>query len=191
MKYVAIDFETASASKDSACSIGLVKMDEDGGVEDRYYSLIRPLDPVFDPFCFQIHHLDPLEILSSPTMADIWSEVKDFIGSLPLVAHNAQFDISVLRGTLASWNIEPIHNQYYCTLSLSRKLWKGQSSYKLTSLASSMGWEYDAHNALADSEVCGRLFALLCKGHIDSSEDADKFFRAVYKDRKTAFPRVI
>ena len=191
MKYVAIDFETASPDKDSACSVGLVKMDEDGGVEDRFYTLIRPLVPKFDPFCFQIHHLDPLEILKAPSMADVWDEMKAFIGPLPLVAHNAQFDISVLKGTLASWGIEPIHNEYYCTLSLSRRLWKGRPSYKLTSLASSFGWEYDAHNALSDGEICGRLFALLCKGHIYSDEDARKFFHMVYKSRKSGFPRVI
>lgn len=191
MKYVAIDFETASASKDSACSVGLVRMDEEGRVESSFYSLIRPLEPKFDPFCFQIHHLDPLDILAAPTMADIWSDMKAFIADYPLVAHNAQFDISVLKATLASWGIENLHNEYYCTLSLSRKLWKGRPSYKLTSLASSFGWEYDAHNALADSEICGRLFAALCKGHIGSDEEARRFFRMIYKDRKTGFPRSI
>ena len=73
----------------------------------------------------------------------------------------------------------------------ARKLWKGRPSYKLTSLASAFGWEYEAHNALADSEICGRLFSMLCKGHIYTDEDARRFFHMVYKSRKSAFPRTI
>lgn len=189
MKFVAIDFETASPSSDSACSVGLVRMDEEGIVEDRFYSLIRPRNPVFDPRCFAIHHLDPLSIMSAPSIADIWPDMKAFIGSLPLVAHNARFDIEVLRSSLLSWGIEPIHNEYFCTLSLSRKLWKGRRSYKLSSLADDMGWEYEAHNALADSEICGRLFARLCGEALFDEATAVRFFKRVYRDR--SYPKRI
>ncbi len=182
MRYIAIDFETASSSPDSACAIGMVKMDEEGLPLDRYYSLIQPKSPEFDPRCFAVHHLDPVSILASPTMADIYPEVKAFIGELPLVAHNARFDVSVLRSTLLSWALEPIHNEYYCTLSLARRLWKGRPSYKLTSLASSFGWEYEAHNALSDSEICGRLFSRLCGNALYDDEVAERFFSRVYRD---------
>ncbi len=191
MNYVAIDFETASHLPDSACSIGLVKMDGTGAVLDTYYSLIRPKEPQFDPICFQIHHLDPLDILASPTMKDLWEDIRAFIADYPLVAHNAPFDIKVLRSTLEAWGIPPLHNDYFCTLSLSRRLWKGQPSYKLTSLASSLGWQYDAHNALADSEICGRLFALLCNGHIGDDDEAKRFFRLVYKGERGRYPKRI
>ena len=183
MRYVAIDFETASASPESACSVGLVRMDEEGCVLDRYYSLIQPKRLDFDPRCFAIHHLDPLRIASSPTIAEIWPEMRDFIGDLPLVAHNASFDISVLRASLASWDIESIHNDYYCTLSLSRKLWKNKRSYRLTALAEEFGWTYEAHNALADSEICGRLFARLCGTALYDDETAGRFFRRIYKNK--------
>ncbi len=183
MKYVAIDFETASGSSASACSVGLVKMDEEGMTVDRFYSLIKPKEPVFDPVCFSIHHLDPLDIMAAPSIASIWPEMKSFIGSLPLVAHNAPFDIKVLRDSLASWGVEADHNDYYCTLSLARKLWKGRRSYKLTSIADDLGWVYDAHNALADSEICGRLFARLCGSALFDDEVAVRFFRRIYKDR--------
>ena len=182
MNYVAIDFETASTEKDSACSVGLVRMDEDGNAVSRYYSLIRPRVPKFDPFCFQIHHLDPLDILSAPTIADIWEDMKAFIGPLPLVAHNARFDAEVLRASLDSWGIEVPHNEYYCTLSLARRLWKGRRSYRLSALAEDLGWEYQAHNALADSEICGRLFSRLCGTALYDDETASRFFRRVYRN---------
>ena len=192
MDYCAIDFETASRYADSACSIGLVKMDAEGSLLDEYYSLIRPPVLYFDPFNTSIHHLSEEKIRKAPTMKDLWPGIRDFIGPLPLVAHNAQFDIRVLRSALGSWGLEPCHNDYYCTLSLSRRVWKGLGSYKLTALAEGFGWEYEAHNALADSIVCGRLFAKLCGEALYDEEACVKFFRKVYrKDGAKRFPRKV
>ncbi len=190
MEYCAIDFETASRWPDSACSIGLVRMDADGSVLDRFYSLICPKVPFFDSYCTAVHHLDPVDILSAPTMAEIHDDIREFIGSDPLVAHNAPFDIKVLNETLRSWNLDSVRNPYFCTLSLSRKLLKGKPSYKLTALASGFGWDYDAHNALADSEICGLLFKKLCGDVLAEDEEAKRFFRRIYKDKHNAYPRI-
>ncbi len=181
MEYVAIDFETASILRDSACSIGLVRFSEDGEKKDSFYSLIRPPVLRFDPVCTAVHHLDPCEISSSPTFSDLWGDISSFIGTSPLVAHNAQFDMGVLSHTLHSWNLECPGYRYFCTLSLSRKLWKGKPSYRLTALARELGWEYDAHNALEDALVCGRLFSRLCGDVLFSDEASERFFSRLYK----------
>ena len=190
MDYCAIDFETASKWPESACSIGLVRMDGDGEVLDRFYSLICPKEPSFDPFCTAVHHLEPADILSAPTIAEIADDIKAFIGSTPLVAHNAQFDIKVMNASLASWGIESVRNPYFCTLSLARKVMRGEPSYRLTALAAHFGWEYDAHNALADSEICGRLFKELCGDALLDDEAAAHFFHHIYRERKGRYPRI-
>ena len=192
MEYVALDFETASILRDSACSIGLVKFDSEGNIIDRYYSLICPPVLRFDDVCTSVHHLNPLDILKSPTFNEIWPEVYEFIGNRPLVAHNAQFDVGVLSHTLSSWHIKCPEYKYYCTLSLSRKLWKGKRSYRLTSLAEELGWQYDAHNALADAEICGRLFSRLCGEMLFDDKVASAFFSRIYKKgEKHRFPETI
>ena len=48
MEFTAIDFETANASRDSACAIGLVTV-KDGVIVDEYYHLIRPKIMYFNP----------------------------------------------------------------------------------------------------------------------------------------------
>lgn len=191
MQYVAIDFETASKYSDSACSIGLVRMDEEGQKLDSYYSLICPPDLIFDDACTSIHHLDPLVVAKAPTIDELWPDISTFIGTSPLVAHNAGFDIKVLRSTLARYGISPMHNDYYCTLSLSRKLWSGRPSYKLTSLAEELGWRYNAHNALEDAEICGRLFSRLCGVNLLEDEILDRFFKRIYKNADNGFPRKV
>ena len=191
MQYIAIDFETASRAMDSACSIGLVKMDEEGNAIDSYYSLIRPPVLYFDPMCVAVHHIKPSDVTDAPTFDEIWPDVKTFIGTNPLVAHNATFDIGILKSTLEHYGLEPCHNEYYCTLSLSRKLWNNKRCHKLTYLASEFGWEYDAHNALADAEICGRLFSKLCGINLTDESVLSRFFSRIYSSTASSYPKII
>ena len=192
MNYVAIDFETAACRMDSACALGLVRFDSEGTELESWYSLIRPPVLQFDDVCTQVHHLSPLDITKAPTLKELWPEIREFIKNDPLVAHNAQFDMNVLRHTLVAWDLDVPSYKYFCTLSLSRKLWKGRRSYKLTSLAEDMGWEYDAHNALADAEVCGKLFSRLCGEVLYNDDVAARFFSRIYKKgEKHVFPETL
>ena len=192
MNYVAIDFETAACRMDSACALGLVRFDSEGTELESWYSLIRPPVLQFDDVCTQVHHLSPLDITKAPTLKELWPEIREFIKNDPLVAHNAQFDMNVLRHTLVAWDLDVPSYKYFCTLSLSRTLWKGRRSYKLTSLAEDMGWEYDAHNALADAEVCGKLFSRLCGEVLYNDDVAARFFSRIYKKgEKHVFPETL
>ena len=192
MNYVAIDFETAACRMDSACALGLVRFDSEGTELESWYSLIRPPVLQFDDVCTQVHHLSPLDITKAPTLKELWPEIREFIKNDPLVAHNAQFDMNVLRHTLVAWDLDVPSYKYFCTLSLSRNLWKGRRSYKLTSLAEDMGWEYDAHNALADAEVCGKLFSRLCGEVLYNDDVAARFFSRIYKKgEKHVFPETL
>ena len=192
MNYVAIDFETAACRMDSACALGLVRFDSEGTELESWYSLIRPPVLQFDDVCTQVHHLSPLDITQAPTLKELWPEIREFIKNDPLVAHNAQFDMNVLRHTLVAWDLDVPSYKYFCTLSLSRKLWKGRRSYKLTSLAEDMGWEYDAHNALADAEVCGKLFSRLCGEVLYNDDVAARFFSRIdKKGEKHVFPETL
>lgn len=191
-EYIAIDFETASVLRDSACSIGLVKFDREGNVKDSYYSLIRPPVLRFDDVCTSVHHLNALDIAKSSTFSELWPEISSFINNSPLVAHNAQFDMGVLSHTLHSWNLECPSYKYYCTLSLSRKLWKNKDSYRLTSLAKGFGWEYDAHNALEDAMICGKLFSRLCGEALLDDQITKNFFSRIYKKgEKHIYPETL
>ncbi len=188
MQYVAIDFETASRDSCSACSIGLVRFDEEGCRLGDYYSLIKPPCAEFDPMCVAIHHLTYDDVADAPAFHAIWDDIRSFIGKSPLVAHNAQFDMNVLSSALSFYGLSVPPIEYYCTLSLSRKLWK-VPSYALTNLASGLGWTYDAHNALADAETAGRLFARLCGEYLYDDELFARFIHRLYKKSRNPFPR--
>jgi DNA polymerase-3 subunit epsilon len=157
MNFVSIYFETAKYSRESACSVGLVKY-INGKKAETFYSLIRPPSLYIRPDFTEIHGLTVDDVKDAPAFADIWeSAVKPFTGGLPLAAHNAQFDMGVLRAALEWYEIEVPELPYFCTLKLSRRTWPKLESHALTALAETFGIIYDAHNALEDAETCGKL----------------------------------
>jgi DNA polymerase-3 subunit epsilon len=155
MNFIAIDFETAKYSRESACSVGLVKF-RDGPAADTFYSLIRPPVLYIRPDFTDIHGLTVEDVRDAPGFAELWeNSLRAFIGDLPLAAHNAAFDMGVLRAVLAWYELPIPPLKYFCTLTLARAAWPELKSHALTSLGEHFGITYDAHNALEDARTCG------------------------------------
>jgi len=157
MNFVTIDFETAKHSRESACSIGMVKY-INGKEADTFYSLICPPDLYILPDFTEIHGLTVDDVEDAPIFSDLWdSKIKPFIGDFPLAAHNAGFDMGVLKAVLEWYDLVIPELSYFCTCILTRRTWPELKSHSLTFLAENFGIVYNAHNALDDAKTCGKL----------------------------------
>jgi DNA polymerase-3 subunit epsilon len=155
MNFCTIDFETAKDSQESACSAGLVKF-MNGKAVDFFYSLIRPPMLYIRPEFTEIHGLTVEDVRDAPSFAEVWeSGILPFIGNLPLAAHNAVFDMGVLRAALNWYELPLPPLRFFCTLQLSRTAWPELKSHALTSLGETFDIAYNAHNALEDAQTCG------------------------------------
>lgn len=176
MEYFAIDFETANEYPNSACSVGVVKF-EDGVEKDSVYTLIKPAKMYFRPDFTDIHGISYGDVRKSPQFPEAWQTmVEPFLesrkdGPIVFVAHNARFDMNVIRGSCGYYGMPVPDAQYACTLQIACKAWKGFDSHRLTHLAERFGIVYDAHNALADSQTCGKILSLAAKELGLSEED--------------------
>ena len=160
MNFVTIDFETAKQSRESACAVGLVKF-KNGKAVDTYYSLICPPELYILPKFTEVHGLTVDDVKDAPIFADLWdSAIEPFIGGLPLAAHNAPFDMSVLSTVLEWYELGIPSLSYFCTCSLARRTWPKLKSHSLPDLAKNFGIVYNAHNALDDAMTCGKLVLL-------------------------------
>ncbi len=162
MEFIALDFETANSRRESACSIGLAKFNGNELVET-FYSLLKPPAPFehFDAFNVSIHGIDSNDVADAPTLGELWAEIEAFIGDLPVVAHNAGFDMSVLRRQLDHENVSFGPISFACTLVLSRYMLR-LPVLKLPYVVESLGLEFGSHhNALDDAVGSGMIFAEL------------------------------
>lgn len=166
ISFVAIDFETANSSRASACSLGMTKV-EDGQISARKYELFKP-PKGFDHFeerNISIHGIKPSDVIDRPRFGEIWGEFNDFVGDFPLVAHNASFDLSVLRAALSESQIEWPQLKYACTMVMSRSVFQ-MASYSLLYVAHKANISLDAnkhHDALFDSEVCAKILLAIAE----------------------------
>jgi len=160
LSFVAIDFETANSSRASACSLGMTKV-LDGVVVATKYELFRPPAGFdhFEPRNISIHGIKPSDVVTKPRFADAWPAFEEFIGDLSVVAHNASFDLSVLRASLDASNIFWPNLEYACTMVMSRSIFQ-ITSHSLLFVAQSAGVQWDGskhHDALYDSQICAEI----------------------------------
>ena len=164
LDYIAIDFETANKFPSSACSVGLIRF-ENGIETDSVCHLIKPAVMYFVPeWTRDIHHISYEDVADQPCFPDVWNNlVQPFLDKtpeLPLVAHNASFDMGVIKGCCEHFDMELPNIQYFDSLCVSRRTWPELKCHKLTFLGSNFGIDYLAHDALEDSRTCGLIIKL-------------------------------
>ena len=158
-----IDFETTGLSPaqgDRATEVAAVIV-QDGRVVDRYQSLMNAGVRI-PAYIESLTGISNAMIRSAPPAAQVMREVADFVGGIPMVAHNAAFDAKFWDAELA--RIERTRAQdFVCSLLLSRRLFPLAPSHRLGALV-----EYARlpvagrfHRALADAEMAASLLLRL------------------------------
>ena len=163
--FVAIDFETADSGRDSACSVGLVRVEGDVVVE-KVVQLIRPprleTGDLFTPppaeFQFTyIHGIRPEQVLDQPTFAQAWPKLARFLeGADFLAAHNAPFDEGVLTACCRSARLPKPTHRFVDTVRLARGTWNIYPT-KLPDVCRHLDIALNHHEALSDAEACARI----------------------------------
>ena len=156
MRWAAVDFETATYSRSSACALGVVIV-EDGRELHRQAWLIRPPGNRYESGNIAIHGIRPEDTEHAPDFSHVWAEAMQMIDDRPLVAHNASFDVGVIRRSCQEFELQPPSSAYACTVQLSRRTWPDLSAHKLPIVAGHVGAQLDHHDALSDAAACSTI----------------------------------
>lgn len=159
--WVAIDFETASRERASACALGLAVIEGDSIVERRDW-LIRPPRNHFDYMNTRIHGIDAARVANEPGFDEVWPQIEPYLTDTVVLAHNASFDMGVLRASLASHHLyDPAMSGYHCTVTMSRRVWPHLPNHQLSTVCRHCGIALNHHDAASDAEGCASI-ALSC-----------------------------
>ena len=152
--FVAIDFETADNGADSACAIGVVRV-ETGESTQRLTRLIRP--PRRTNQYAHIHGIRWEDVRDEPDFAGVWPAVAPILeGAAFFAAHNASFDRRILHGSCLAYGITPPAQRFECTVVLARKTWRMPKN-DLATLARFINFTLNHHEAGSDAEACARI----------------------------------
>ncbi len=162
MEFTAIDFETANASRDSACAIGLVTV-KDGRIIDEYYKLIKPKYIYFNPENTEVNGITQEMIMNEPDFEQLWPEIFPRLQNGQVTAHFAKFDINVLRSTLNSYYLPFPTFDYICSWLLSKKAFPTLGHYRLDYVARYLGFTFRHHHALEDARACAYIMSEIIK----------------------------
>jgi DNA polymerase-3 subunit epsilon len=153
--FAAIDFETADYGRDSACAVGVVRV-EKGRIVRKESRLIRP--PRREFVFTYIHGITWEDVAAAAPFAEVYAEIRDILRGVDfLAAHNASFDRSVLQACCLSARLDPPPQPFECTVRHARRRW-GIRPTTLPDVCRALEIPFTRHHdALADAEACAQI----------------------------------
>jgi DNA polymerase-3 subunit epsilon len=171
MRFTVFDVETPNRENNRMSAIGITVI-EDGIITEEFYSLVNP-ETYFDYFNTRLTGIDEDLVADSPNFAELWERIEPLLSRGMPVAHNAVFDLGVLKKCLQAYGIEwKPYTRYICTVQTGRRLLPG-ISHKLNDMCVYYGIPLNHHHAASDSRACAEI---LLK-YIESGADMSKFIR--------------
>jgi DNA polymerase-3 subunit epsilon len=159
MDFVAIDFENANELSISACELGIAVVRNYKVVETKS-ALIRPPDLRFNPYNTRLHGISWTDVTDQPDFRTLWPQLLPYFKNQLIIAHNAHFDLHVMRSLLLHYHIPFEEISFTCSIKLAGKVWKDFNRYGLKSLSRSLGIELQHHRAVSDATACAQIASM-------------------------------
>ena len=178
--FTALDFESAGERPNEAgvpIQIGIAWMQDNAPEPSSFFRSYLKAERPVTWMAQQIHGIGSEQLGDAPNLLSLWPEVKGRLGKRWIVAHGGGTERRFLRAF-------PLHGfgPWIDTLTLSRKILHGRSSYALSDLATELSLEEEAirllpdfrwHEALSDAVASLLLLRKLIEitGIADHPED--------------------
>jgi DNA polymerase-3 subunit epsilon len=161
-EFVALDTETngLAGERCELTEVGAVLVGG-GELHDEFASLVGIANPLGRGIQ-RFTGITQAMVDAAPAPEDVLPRLAKLLRGRVLVAHNASFDVRVLRQAFARAALEWPAPPVICTVALARRFAPLQRRRGLATLAAALGIEVDeVHRALPDARTCARVFCAL------------------------------
>lgn len=155
---VAIDLETTGLSPlvDKIIEIGAFKITPNG--IEQFHSLINP-EIIIPPETIIFHQITDEMIKDAPLLVNILPTLQYFLGDLPIVAHNAKFDLGFLVMGIQKNALPLSSSNIFCSCKLARHTHQESANHKLITLVEHLEIPLvNHHRATDDAYACLKVF---------------------------------
>ena len=161
-KIVVVDTETTGLSvrnNGRVIEIGAVAV-ENGQIVAELATLINT-NTAISYGAYRVHGISEQMLAGKPTPEEVWLWFLEFVGTSPLVAHNAPFDRAFVQHELRLLGL-PLLNQWHCTVQLARRKLPRLMNHKLETvykhLFGKLPEDLQQHRALDDARMAARVW---------------------------------
>lgn len=112
--FTVIDFETASRKCRSACALGIAVLNGNEIVHS-YSFLFQPPENYYEPSNIAIHRITPDQTADKEPFPAVWEQISHLFQNTYVAAHNAQFDMEVLKAVLDFYGLKQPDFCYFDT----------------------------------------------------------------------------
>lgn len=167
-RWVAIDFETATREPTSACALGIAVIEDLEVVETASW-LIRPPFNEYEFWNTRVHGISSEDTELAPEFDELWWEIAPALAGGRLLAHNASFDMRVLRSLIETRELNAPRYEYACTVALSRRALPRLPKHTLDAVCDHCGFVFRHHDAAEDAHACAKV-AIECARLADAAD---------------------
>ena len=170
-RYVVFDVETPNRYNNRMSAIG-ISVIEGGRIVEESFSYVNP-ETFFDDFNTQLTGISEETVADAPAFPDLWNQIEPVMSSGILVAHNAVFDLGVLKKCLQDYGIPWKGSVRYCCTARMGRVLLPDMRHRLNDMCEYYGIELDHHKADSDSHACAEILLQ----YFLSGADERKFIR--------------
>ncbi len=181
--YVVFDLETTGLSPifEDIIEFGAVKI-SGGQVVDTKQFFIKPSKAISE-FTTKLTGIQESDVSDAMSELEGIKQMTEYLGDLPLVAHNANFDITFLNEKLAKNGMEELTNPVIDSMVVARIINPKARRFRLESVASKLNVNYDskiAHRADYDADVLAKVWLRMIQ-RLEDMEAPIKTLGELYK----------
>jgi len=155
-RWLAVDFETATESRDSVCAVGYAVLEGNRIVESGQW-LVRPPGNRYAELNVKIHGISPAATAAAPTFAETWPRLRGLLEGSRVLMHWSKFDTEVIRACIERDGLERVSFRYADTVGMAKMAFPGLPSHKLPHLARLFGFPLSHHSSESDAAVLARV----------------------------------
>tara|TARA_B100000287_G_C20582892_1_gene761118 strand:+ start:607 stop:1272 length:666 start_codon:yes stop_codon:yes gene_type:complete len=169
MRKLILDTETSGLDpeNDRIIELACLELIDDLPTEKRFHKYYNPGDILISNEAEKIHGLNNNFLRKFPTFDESIDEFIEFLDDSKIIAHNAQFDISMINASFKRKGREKISDEKsICTLEMAKKKFPG-SKNNLNALCRRFNIslvDREKHGALTDCYLLLRVYTELTGG---------------------------
>lgn len=129
-------------------------------IVDRFQTFVRPHHPIPAEIT-QLTGISDEDVAGAPRAKQVIAELSEFVGGMPVLAHNASFDRHFIEDEAGA---PEVSENWIDTLALSRIALPRLSTHSLAQMAAAFGCSGVSHRAMADVEALAGMWRIILLG---------------------------